>query len=435
MHCFAHHRSTAFLLVSLSPCLLVFATFSRAATRADEAFDPEPVVALFELVAENTDDPQAARECLGVLAEKVQTRELSGQPLDAIRKRLQPPLAKILGEKKHPLFLEAALLSAAWKDEKAIAAVRNVLSTSEHKDAQRLKALAALIAAGDKSLHKIVAEALTGARHNSAEFRAGALSALGRSDSPHVAEIVLAAYPQLEPDLQPKAIELLTQRPVWAKALLAAIGAGKLPSTVLNTNQVARLLRSRDEELVKLVKDKWGTVRTERNPDRERVIAGIREQIRRTPGDPFRGEVVFKALCAQCHKIYGEGHEVGPDLTSNGRSSFDQILSNVFDPNLVIGSAYQLYTVIDGDGRSISGLLVEDNDQRITLKLQGGKTESVARGNIEEVIVSQLSMMPEDVEKQFSGQQIADLFAFLTLDKHPKDPTAKQLPGVREGQP
>jgi putative heme-binding domain-containing protein len=403
-----------------------------AAAGADQPFDPEPVVALFELVAENTDDPQAARECLGVLAEKVQTRELSGQPLDAIRKRLQPSLAKILGEKKHPLFLDAALLSAAWKDEKAIAAVRNVLSTSEHKDAQRLKALAALIAAGDKSLNKIVAEALTNARHNSADFRSGVLAALGRSDSPQVAEIVLAAYPKLEPDLQPKAIELLTQRPIWAKSLLATIGAGHLPATVLNTNQVARLLRSRDEELVKLVKDKWGTVRTERNPNRERVIAGIREQIRSTRGDPFRGEVVFKALCAQCHKIYGEGYEVGPDLTSNGRSSFDQILSNVFDPNLVIGSAYQLYTVIDGDGRSISGLLVEDNDQRITLKLQGGKTESVARDNIEEVIVSQLSMMPEDVEKQFSGQQIADLLAFLTLDKHPKDPTAKQLPGVRQ---
>jgi hypothetical protein len=56
----------------------------------------------------------------------------------------------------------------------------------------------------------------------------------------------------------------------------------------------------------------------------------------------------------------------------------------------------------------------------------------VPRANIEEVIVSQLSMMPEDVEKQFSAQQIADLFAFLTLDKHPRDATAKRLPGVRD---
>jgi putative heme-binding domain-containing protein len=400
--------------------------------RADEPFDPEPVVALFELVADNTGDPQAARECLGVLAEKVQTRELAGQPLDAIRKRLQPSLEHILNEKKHSLFLDAALLSAAWKDEKSIADVRNVLISTSYKDSDRLRALASLIAAADKSLNKTVSEVLADAKLNSSGFRAGVLAALGRTNTPQVAEIVLAAYPKLEADLQPRAIELLTQRPVWAKALLAAIGAGDLPTSVLNATQVARLQSSRDEELVKLVKSKWGAVRTERNPDRERVITGIREQIRHTSGDPFRGEVVFKALCAQCHKIYGEGHEVGPDLTANGRSNFDQLLSNIFDPNLVIGSAYQLYTVIDSDGRSISGLLVEDNNQRITLKLQGGKTETVSRDNIEEVIVSQLSMMPEDVEKQFSAQQIADLFAFLTLDKHPREASAKRLPGVRE---
>jgi putative heme-binding domain-containing protein len=399
--------------------------------RADEPFDPEPVVALFELVAENTDDPQAARECLSVLAEKVQTRELAGESLAALRKRLQPALAKIHADKRHPLFLDAALLSAAWKEDKALATVREVLASHTRGDSQRLKALAALIASSDKSLDETITKVLADAKHNSADFRAGVLSSLGRSDNPQIPKIVLRAYAKLEPTLQPKAIELLTQRPVWAKALLAAISRNELPSTVLNATQVARLQNSRDEELVKLVKSQWGTVRAERNPDRERVIAELRDLIRRTPADPFRGEQVFKTLCAQCHKIYGEGHDVGPDLTANGRSSFDQLLSNVFDPNLVIGSVYQVCTVIDGDGRSISGLLVEDNDQRIVLKLQGGKTETIPRDNVEEVIVSQLSMMPEDIEKQFKPQEIADLFAFLTLDKHPSDPTAKQLPGVR----
>jgi putative heme-binding domain-containing protein len=322
-------------------------------------------------------------------------------------------------------------LCAAWQNEQALAIVRSVLLSDDHNDEQRLRALSAIVAAGDESLNNLVADVLTDSKANSAGFRAGVISALGRSDSPQVAQIVLSAYPKLEQDLQPKVIELLTQRPVWAKALLAAIGDGKLPATALNATQVARLQSSRDEELVKLVKSKWGAVRTERNPDREKIIAELRALIHSTPGDPFRGEAVFKTLCAQCHKIHGEGHEVGPDLTNNGRNNFDQLLSNVFDPNLVIGSAYQLYTVIDGDGRSISGLLVEDNDQRVVLKLQGGKTETIARENVEEVMASQLSMMPEDIEKQFKPQQIADLFAFLTLDKHPSDPTAKRLPGVR----
>jgi putative heme-binding domain-containing protein len=399
---------------------------------ADDRFDPEPVVTLFELVAENTDDPQAARECLSVLTEKVQTSELSGDALRALRDRLKPALAKIHSDQDHPLKLDADFLRASWNEKAALARMGDVLASSQHDDSLRIKALRALIAADDKSVVTTVSRLLADAKTTKAPFRDAALAALGRSDSPRVADIVLSAYAKLEPEIQPKAVELLTQRPAWAKSLLTAIGRGDLPTTVLNANQVARLQKSRDEELVKLVQSKWGTVRTQRNPERERVVAEVRDLIHRTPGDPFRGEAVFKKLCAQCHKIHGEGEDVGPDLTNNGRSSFDQLLSNVFDPSLVIGGAYQQRTVVDNDGRSVSGLLVEDSAQRVVLKLQGGKTETVARDNILELTTSELSMMPEDIEKQFQPQEIADLFAFLTLDKHPRDPTAKQLPGVRQ---
>ena len=39
-------------------------------------------------------------------------------------------------------------------------------------------------------------------------------------------------------------------------------------------------------------------------------------------------------------------------------------------------------------------------------------------------------MMPEDLEKQLKPQEIADLFAYLTLDRPPADPTAKKIPGA-----
>ena len=65
-----------------------------------------------------------------------------------------------------------------------------------------------------------------------------------------------------------------------------------------------------------------------------------------------------------------------PDL--NGRSSFEQLLSNVLDPSLVIGSAYQARTVITTDGRVLTGLVVEDNPQHVILKMQGGKLETIS---------------------------------------------------------
>ena len=58
---------------------------------------------------------------------------------------------------------------------------------------------------------------------------------------------------------------------------------------------------------------------------------------------------------------------MGPDITANGRSSFEQLLSNVFDPSLVIGPAYQVTTVVTKDGRNLTGLIVEDNELNMKL--------------------------------------------------------------------
>src|SRR5262249_2935943 len=171
----------------------------------------------------------------------------------------------------------------------------------------------------------------------------------------------------------------------------------------------------------------------DRNPQREKVVAQMRQMLEKTKGDPHKGITVYKKLCAQCHKIHGEGVEVGPDITGIGRSTFDQLLSNVFDPSLVIGAGYEAVTVETVKGRSLTGLLVEDSPSRVVLKVQGGKQEVIARKEIDRVQVSKLSLMPEDVEKQLKPQEIADLFSFLVLDKPPGDAKARRIPGTPKG--
>ena len=111
-------------------------------------------------------------------------------------------------------------------------------------------------------------------------------------------------------------------------------------------DQVRSLLASGDEQLVAAVAKHWGTIRTGRDPQREQKIAEWKTFVREHPGDPFAGEKVFAKVCGQCHTIYGKGEKVGPDITLNGRNSFDQLLSNVFDPSLVIGRAYQARTIV-----------------------------------------------------------------------------------------
>jgi putative heme-binding domain-containing protein len=325
--------------------------------------------------------------------------------------------------------LDAALLATTWKNPAGLEAVRQVYAGDTWSDERRLQALGALVAAGDDQLLDVVARMLS-APASSLQLRRRTLDALGRLEDPQVGDVVLRAYAQLDAEVRPQAIELLTGRAAWSKQLLAAIGQDRIPANALNLNQVRKLLTSKDEELASQVRAVWGTLRTDRDPAREQTIARMRRFIRDTPGDPHAGREVFKKVCGQCHKLHGEGQEVGPDITQNGRGSFEQLLSNVFDPSLVIGAVYQARTIVTADGRILTGLLAEDSDQRVVLKVQGGKQETIARDDIDVMEVSKLSMMPEDLEKQLPPKELADLFAYITLDRPPDDPRAQQLPGV-----
>jgi putative heme-binding domain-containing protein len=265
----------------------------------------------------------------------------------------------------------------------------------------------------------------------SPRFVARVISALGELDSPRVADLILENYSGLDPAVQPAAIELLTGRVTWSKQLLDSIGAGQIPRSAVNLSQIRKLLAFGDRDLTDRVWAKWGTVRDQRSPQRELVIRQMKSLIETKHGDAAEGEKVFKRICAQCHKIYGEGVDVGPDLTVNGRSSIDQMLSNVFDPSLVIGAAYRAVIVVTKEGRVFTGLVIEDSPSRLVLKIQGGKTEIVSREDVDSFKTSNVSLMPEQLENQLKPNEIVDLFAFLALDKRPSDPTARRLPGVR----
>ncbi len=104
----------------------------------------------------------------------------------------------------------------------------------------------------------------------------------------------------------------------------------------------------------------------------------------------------------------------------------------MLDPSLVIGSAYQATTVATTDGRVLTGLVVESSPARVVLKTQGGKLESVARDDVDELKQATLSLMPEGLENQLTERELIDLFAFLALDRPPTDTASRPIPGTPE---
>lgn len=417
----------AFFIV-LSPSIILTGMVRAADDREQPAVNVNAVVTLLNLVINADED--TARRCIETLRRHLQTGQVAEAEVESLRDRLGERMQSIINDADHPLRFDALLLSAAWKDADSLDALRKVFAFPSAEVGRRLDALDALVAARDERVLDTIEDALQDADHNSAEFRGQVLTALGGLDRPDVGQVVLSQFDTFEPEVRSRALELLTQRPAWTRPLLAAIAAEEIDKGLLNVNQLRRIATFDDEELQEQFHKLYGAIREGRDPQREQLVGRMRDFLNQTPGDPHRGIAAFKKLCGQCHKIYGEGADVGPDITRNGRNDWNQLLSNVFDPSLVIGPGYQARQLVTEDGRVLTGLAVEESEQRVVLKVQGGKLETIPRDQIDVYQVSPLSMMPEQIETQLTPQEIADLMSFLALDKHPDDPDASYLPGA-----
>jgi len=138
--------------------------------------------------------------------------------------------------------------------------------------------------------------------------------------------------------------------------------------------------------------------------DKLKLIADKRKIVLAGEGDAKNGYDVSKRTCFVCHKLYGEGADVGPDLTGVGRSTLDALLHNIIDPNEVVGNGYGTTEVELKDGSSVSGRIVEDTPTRLKLVASGPTEHVIARTDIAleggkpKIRTSEFSLMPEALE-------------------------------------
>lgn len=363
------------------------------------------------------------RDCLKALSEALRQGRLTTTQRTALLDSFNV-MTHDLHEKP-----ELATVLTLLGDDQAQQFVRRTFNNMNAHQSVRLDALRTLVAAKAPNIISNVGDAI-GGKSAPKDFRIAVIEAIGGVNDPEVGKFLVDNYPTWEPDVRPRVIEVLTQRDSWSIELLNEIEAKVIDKDAVNLNQLKRVASFENEELQKLVAKIYGQIRADRRSDRQHVINRQRDFLNGTPGDPHKGVAVFKKVCAQCHKMYGEGAEVGPDITRNGRNNWEQLLQNVFDPSAVIGPGYQARQLATEDGRVLTGLPVEESDERVVLKIQGGKLETIPRENIAAYKTSEVSMMPEDLEKQLKPQELADLFAYLALDKPPTDPEAKILSGA-----
>lgn len=313
----------------------------------------------------------------------------------------------------------AVLLLALWKEVQAVEQMRARAADPSRPVRERVRAIETVILVDELDVWGPVIGGVLRDAEAPLELKRRTLAALGRRQDAAVAGLIVDVFGTLPGELQPVAVDLLTGRGEWAHRLMTAVADERIARTALNTNHVRTMREHGDVTLNERIERHWGVLRERRDEEREAVIERLRGVLTRGEGDAARGQVLFKQFCAQCHKIYGYGIDLGPDITDNGRANLDQILSNVFDPNLVIGEGYVARTVWTYDGEIITGIPIEDAPERLVLKIAGGGTRSIPRDDIEDMRVSRLSLMPEELEEAMDDQEIRDLVSFLLTTEPP----------------
>ena len=151
-------------------------------------------------------------------------------------------------------------------------------------------------------------------------------------------------------------------------------------------------------------------------PGRDRPLPPVRELAERR-GDVANGKLVFMTTgtCAKCHQVRGVGKNVGPDLTEIGdKLGREALYSSILYPSAGISHNYETHAVLSDDGRFASGLLVSETAEAITIKDAEGIERTFEKSSLLESGVQDVSLMPADIQKAFSEQDLVDVVEFLT---------------------
>lgn len=290
---------------------------------------------------------------------------------------------------------------------------REVVADDQANDADRINAAKQLVSflQSDAETSAWLAKLIT--PRTSAELATGLVEAIGLSESPAAGETLIASWPTLTPTVRQTAMRGLLARGDWTKSLIGAFEAGVIELSDLSLEQKQALASHPDKGLAARMKPllvKGGGLP---NPDRQKVIDELMPTIEKT-GDVANGKAVFKKTCAKCHTHSGEGTKIGPDLTGMAVHPKHELIIHILDPSRSVEGNFRIYTVQTDDGKVFSGLLASESKTAIELIDVEAKKHTIQRENIEELISSKKSLMPEGVEKLHTPTELRDLLEFLT---------------------
>ena len=376
---------------------------SIARRLAQEAGRPDLVAPLLRLLA-NLKDAGLGREIVAGLADVYREARRAQAPPGW--SEAAPALIGSSDPATRSLALE---LSATFGDPAALGSLKAVALDGSALLADRRDAVATLArlrAPGlDESLGALLADKA---------LAADAVRALAASGDAGASRTILDRVGTLPAEAKQAAISALASRESSAEGLVRAIRDGKLARDDVPLFVVRQLRGWDDAPIPALVEAIWGRERPVSGEVKQR-IATLRSTLtaeRLASADPSKGRALFEKTCASCHKLFGEGGAVGPELTGAQRGDLDYLLTNILDPSAVLAPAYRMTSFALADGRVVNGLVAERNDRSVTIQTPTDRLV-VPKAEVEAERPSDLSLMPAGLLDSLDEGQVLALIRYL----------------------
>jgi putative membrane-bound dehydrogenase-like protein len=244
--------------------------------------------------------------------------------------------------------------------------------------------------------------------------RSAAIRALAAYPDAETPAAVLKHYPQFTTTEKADAVQTLASRPAFAQALLDAVENGAVPKSDITAFAARQIQTLNDKNVSDRLAKVWGTVRP---ASATRTAQAEKYKTLLTPdrlkaADLSNGRAVFAKHCASCHKLFGEGGDVGPELTGSQRANLDYVLENVLDPSAVVPGEYRMTAFTLLDGRTLTGIVRRETPQAVTVRTVNEEI-TVPVADLDARKPTALSVMPDGLFDALKEDEVRDLVAYL----------------------
>jgi putative heme-binding domain-containing protein len=211
------------------------------------------------------------------------------------------------------------------------------------------------------------------------------------------------------------AIRTLAQTVAGAQALIELAAKDELGEDLLPSAQYA-LATSENAEVRTLGKAKLPMPKTKDGKE----FPPIKEMLE-MKGDAANGKKVYHntagANCVSCHVMGDQGRDIGPPLNTIGEKGKDILFESILLPSVAIQHGFHSIVVKTKSSGVKSGILIEDNDEKVTIKDTNGEFIDIPASDIAKKIEQKMSLMPQGLVSTMTLQELVDLIEFLSQQK------------------